>query len=134
MIALYVRLRGKLGRGARVGFRLIAAGLIVGFGSGMLWFPPGYVLGLAMLLTGVSSYLVGALRADVVPRTPLLLWVVAFVGAVVVGFGGMATGLDTGYVAIAIGHGFFNAGWIWLGRHMFAEHPFHDEGHTPALA
>ncbi|MDQ3952365.1 MAG: hypothetical protein M3279_05300, partial [Actinomycetota bacterium] len=121
MVALYMRLRGRLGRYARAGFRMIAAGLIVGFGSSMLWFAPGGGIALALLVAGVSLYLLGALRADVVPRGPLLMWAAGFVLAVVVGFGGMIAGIDTGYVTMGVGYGLFDAGWLWLGAHLWRE-------------
>ena len=121
MAALYVRLRGRLGRYARVGFRMIIAGLVVGFGSSMLWFAPGGAAGIALLIAGVTLYLVGALRADVVPRGPLLMWAAGFVAAVVVGFTGVIAGLDTGYAAMGAGYGLFDAGWLWLGAHLWRE-------------
>lgn len=120
-LALYLRLRGKLGRYGRIGFRTILAGLVVGFGSSVLWFAPGGAVALGMLVAGVSLYLYGALRADVVPRGPLLLWVAGFVVAVVVGFGGMIAGVDTGYVVMAVGYGLFDIGWMWLGWHLWNE-------------
>ncbi|MDQ3915318.1 MAG: permease prefix domain 1-containing protein [Actinomycetota bacterium] len=121
MVALYMRLRGKLGRYARVGFRTIAGGLVVGFGSSMLWFAPGGAVALAMLVAGTGFYLVGALRADVVPRGPLVVWATGFVLAVIVGFGGSVAGVDTGYAAMFFGYGLFDAGWVWLGTHLWNE-------------
>lgn len=91
-VALYVRLRGKLGRYGRAGFRMILGGLIVGFVSSMLWFTPGGGVALAMLTVGAAMSVIGALRAEVVPRGPLLLWATGFVVAVVAGFSGMAAG------------------------------------------
>lgn len=121
MAALYMRLRGKLGRYARVGFRLVVGGLAVGFGSSMLWFAPGGGVAIAMLIAGATLYLVGALRAEVVPRGPLLLWTAGFVLVVVIGFTGMIAGFDTGYAAMAAGYGLFDAGWLWLGAHLWRE-------------
>lgn len=134
MVALYLRLRGKLGRHGRVGFRLILAGLVVGFGSSVLWFAPGGGIALALLTTGAALYLIGALRADVVPRGPLLLWMAGFVTAVVVGYSGMFAGFDTGYVVAGIGYGLFDAGWIWLGTHMWNERAASGDGHRPVTA
>lgn len=127
MLALYVRLRGKLGRYGRVGFRTLVAGLVVGFGSSMLWFAPGGAAALAMLVAGCALYLVGALRTEVVPREPLYLWSIGFLVAVVTGFGGTVTGVDTGPVAAGAGYGLFDAGWIWLGGHLWRETPSADD-------
>lgn len=121
MVAAYVRLRGKLGRYGRIGFRMIIAGLVVGFGSSMLWFVPGGVAGIALLILGVALYLVGALHADVLPRGPILMWVVGFVTSVVIGLGGTATGVETGPFAMAAGYGLFSLGWVWLGAHLWSE-------------
>ena len=121
MVATYVRLRGKLGRYARVGFRLIAAGLVVGFGSSMLWFAPGGAVAIALLLAGAGLYLTGAVRARVLPRQPLLMWVAALVGAAVVGLGGTVVGRDLGRPAMAIGYGLFSLGWVKLGLHLWSE-------------
>jgi hypothetical protein len=134
MVALYMRLRGKLGRYARIGFRLIVAGLVVGFASSSLWFVPGGVAGLTMLIVGVAVYLLGAIRADVVPRTPLLLWVAGFALSVVIGFAGFLTSLETEYVAAGFGYGLFNLGWLWLGLHLWREQPADGEQRTPAVA
>nr|QEO74159.1 hypothetical protein [uncultured bacterium] len=129
MAALYVRLRGSLGRYARIGFRMIIAGLIVGFGSSMLWFAPGGAAGIALLIAGVALYLVGALRADVVPRGPLLMWAAGFAVAVIVGFAGVLAGIDTGYAAAGAGYGLFDAGWLWLGTHLWRENDRADAVH-----
>jgi hypothetical protein len=131
MVALYTRLRGKLGRYARVGFRLIITGLVVGFGSSMLWFVPGGVAAIAMLIVGAAFYLLGALRADVGPRQPLLLWAAGLVASVVIGLGGTVTGTETEYVAAGLGYGLFNAGWIWLGLHLWHEQPSTEEHTRP---
>ncbi|MDQ3985518.1 MAG: permease prefix domain 1-containing protein [Actinomycetota bacterium] len=134
MIALYLRLRGKLGRYARVGFRLIVAGLIVGFGSSMLWFAPGGVFGIVLLIVGVGLYLLGALRANVVPSGPILMWMTGFVISLVTGLVGSATGTDTGAVAAGAGYGLFSLGWVWLGAHLWSEKPALEQTHTPAAA
>lgn len=134
MVALYLRLRGKLGRHGRVGFRTFLGGFVVGFVSSMLWFAPGAAIGLAMITTGAALYLVGAIKADVVPRGPLLLWATGFVVAVVVGFGGMIAGVDTGYVVMGIGYGLFDAGWIRLGAHLWAEKSEQPDAHRPVTA
>jgi hypothetical protein len=134
MVALYVRLRGKLGRFGRIGFKLIIAGLVVGFASGMLWFLPGSVVGLVSLISGAGMYLAGAVRADVVPRGALYLWCAGFIGATAIGFGGSIANGETGYVAMAVGYGLFDAGWVWIGVHLFREHPDAEEHHTPAVA
>lgn len=123
MLAAYVRLRGKLGRYARIGFRLIVVGLIVGFGSSMLWFVPGGVFGILLLIAGVGLYLVGALRAGVLPKGPLFMWMAAFVASVVVGVAGSVIGIDTGLVVAPVGYGLFSLGWIWLGAHLWSEEP-----------
>lgn len=134
MVALYMRLRGKLGRYGRLGFRLIIAALFVGFGSSALWFAPGGVVAIAMLIAGAGLYLLGAIRATVVPRGPLLLWTAGFVTAVVVGLVGTATGIETGYVAAGAGYLLFNLGWLWLGAHLWNEAVVGDEQHTAAVA
>lgn len=134
MVALYLRLRGKLGRYGRTGFRLIVGGLVVGFVSGLLWFTPGGGVALAMLTTGSALALTGAIRADVVPRGALLLWAIAFVMAVVVGYAGMLAGVDTGYVVGAIGYGLFDAGWLWLGLHLWNERAASNDTHRPVTA
>lgn len=134
MIAAYVRLRGKLGRYARIGFRLIVVGLIVGFGSSMLWFVPGGVFGILLLIGGVGLYLIGALRADVLPRGPLFMWTAAFVASVVVGVAGSVAGTDTGLVAAPVGYGLFSLGWVWLGAHLWKEDPLAERPVTPVAA
>lgn len=134
MVALYLRLRGKLGRYGRVGFRMILGGLVVGFGSSMVWFAPGGGIALALLTAGAALYLIGALRADVVPRGPLLLWAAGFVLSVVVGFSGMLAGVDTGYVVMGIGYGLFDAGWVWLGTHLWNERAASSDAHRPVTA
>lgn len=134
MVALYMRLRGKLGRYARVGFRLIIGGLIVGFGSSMLWFAPGGGIAIALLVAGAALYLLGALRAETVPRPPLLMWTTGFVLAVAVGFGGVIAGVDTGYVAMAAGYGLFDAGWLWIGAHLWRETNAAEGVHAPVTA
>jgi hypothetical protein len=121
MFAAYMRLRGKLGRYARIGFRLIIAGLIIGFGSSAMWFAPGGAAGLTLLITGVALYLIGAIKADVLPREPFLLWFAAFVMATVVGFTGFFTSLETEYIASGVGYLGFVTGWVWLGLHMWNE-------------
>jgi hypothetical protein len=134
MIALYLRLRGKLGRLGRAGFMLIGTGLIVGFGSSMLWFVAGGIAGIALLIVGVALYLAGAFRANVVLRGPLYLWVAAFLSSVVIGLAGSVTGVETGFVAGGLGYGLFDAGWIWLGLHLWNEQQDAAEHHTAAIA
>lgn len=134
MVALYMRLRGKLGRYGRVGFRLIFAGLVISFAFSAMWFTAGAAFGLVIAMIGVASYLLGAIRADVVPRQPLLLWVIAFVAATLISLVGAVTGIALGYVAVGLGYGLFNAGWIWLGLHLWHEQPSTEEHHTPAVA
>lgn len=133
MFAVYMRLRGKLGRYARVGFRLIIAGLIIGFGSSAMWFAPGGAAGLALLITGVALYLVGAIKAGVLPREPFLLWFAAFVVATVVGFTGFFIRLETEWVAAGVGYVGFVVGWVWLGLNMWNESPA-DEPQAAATA
>lgn len=134
MVALYLRLRGNLGRYARFGARAVVAGLIVGFGSSALWFTPGAAVGIALLVAGTALYLVGALRAAVVPRGPLVLWSTGFVAAVLVGFGGAVAGADTGYAAMGAGYGLFDAGWIWLGAHLWGERAASRDAGAPVAA
>ena len=134
MFAVYMRLRGKLGRFGRIGFRLIIAGLIVGFGSSMLWFVPGGAVAIALLIIGVGLYLAGAMRADVLPRSPLFMWIAAFGASALIGLGGVVTGTDTGVVAMAAGYGLFSLGWVLLGSHLWAEKSGVQEGHTPLHA
>ena len=134
MLAVYFRLRGNLGRYARVGFTLIVAGLVVGFGSSMLWFVPGGVLGIVLLIVGVGLYLFGALRARVVPSGPIVMWVAAFLASTITGLAGSVTGTDTGLVATAAGYGLFCVGWVWLGAHLWSEKPALEETQTPAAA
>lgn len=131
MLAVYMRLRGKLGRYARIGFQLIAAGLVVGFGSSMLWFVPGGVVGITMLITGAGLYLVGALRADVLPRLPLRLWTAGVVLSAIIGMGGSLIGVDTGYVASGLGYWAFITGWVMLGSHLWSERPQADSSSFP---
>lgn len=127
MLALYLRLRGKLGRYARFGFRLIIIGLVTGFGSSMLWFTPGGVVAIALLIAGMGLYLVGALQTGVVPRAPLMLWVAGFILCTSVGLFGVVSGIDTGLFAAAIGYSGFGIGWLLLGTHLWSEHPTFEE-------
>ena len=90
--------------------------------SGMLWFAPGWVLGLAMTVVGLGIYLIAMTRSQVLPRAAVtLLWlgvaVAALVGAV-----GLAVEYDIGAAAIA-GQAMFAAGLTWIGAFLWSETP-----------
>ncbi|MGH2755428.1 MAG: permease prefix domain 1-containing protein [Actinomycetota bacterium] len=133
MFAVYMPLRGKLGRFARIGFSSIIAGLIIGFGSSAMWFVAGGVAGLGLLIVGVSLFLVGAIKADVLPRGAFMIWLASFTIATVVGLMGVVTGIDTAPIAGGAGYLGFITGWVWLGRHMWNEIPA-DEPQRAATA
>lgn len=121
-LAMYRRVRGNLGVWGRRGFQLVVAGTVIGFASSMAWFEPGGWAGLAMVAGGLGSYLVGVLRADVLPASAVKLLILTTAATFCIGLGGTLLKSDTGLVAQLVGSVGLALAMTWIGVSLYGEH------------
>ncbi|HVF52845.1 MAG TPA: permease prefix domain 1-containing protein [Actinomycetota bacterium] len=121
LVALYLRVRGKLVPYGRLGTRVAIVGFVAVVVSSSLWFAPGALVGLLAIFVGLGSFFVGTIRSGVVPRGPLALGIAGLVGAFLVGLVGTLLGFDSGPTAALVGVGALATGWAWLGLHLWSE-------------
>jgi hypothetical protein len=121
MFGMYIRTRGQLGRTGRFAFRLTVIGFVMGFGSGMFYFGPGWFLGLLVMLVGLFVYFAAVVRADVLPRTWVLTLVGGIVFAILLGLFGWLTGIEGNGVTTSIGAAAMMAGFIGIGWNLWSE-------------
>ncbi|HJR44873.1 MAG TPA: permease prefix domain 1-containing protein [Actinomycetota bacterium] len=123
LVALYLRVRGKLVPYGRTGTRLALTGIVIATVSTRLFFGPGVLVGVLSVLVGLAMFLIGALRTGVVPRGPIRIWIAGLVVSMILAIGGTFSGVDVGRVSPTILNGAFALGWIWLGAHLWSEQP-----------
>ncbi len=127
LVALYMRIRGKLVAFGRMGSRLTIIGFVMATVSSWLWFAPGALVGAFAMLVGLVLYFVGALKTGVVPRGPIAIWIAGVLGSIGLGAVGLLTGIDAGPMIPVVFTSAFTVGWIWLGAHLWSEKPSTEE-------
>lgn len=123
LVALYMRVRGKLLPYGRIGSRLMIAGFILTVISNWLWFAPAAFGGPIAMMVGLGLYLFGAMRSGVVPRGPIAIWIGGLVAAFSLGSLDLFFQIDAGPLAPLVATTGFVVGWIWLGAHLWSEQP-----------
>jgi hypothetical protein len=126
LIGIYVRLRGQMGRTARIGSRLLLIGFPGALLSSAFWFGPGALFGMALAITGAAIYFVEMYRSGILPRGAAGLVIIGFAGALIVGLAGMYLDFD-GNAAAAAGQAITVAGFVWIGIHLWSEQPSQEE-------
>lgn len=131
LAGVYVRLRGQLGRTARVGVRMVFLGVPGTFISGALWFLPGYALFLPMAVAGFGVYLVAMTRSSILPRRAVaLLW--CGVGALgLTGAVGLLVEVDVG-AGGGVGMLLVAGGLVWIGSYLWSERLDETRAESPA--
>lgn len=121
LVGIYLRGRGSMGALGRIGFRLLVAGIVIGYGSSLAWFVPGAFAGLVVLTVGAGTYFAGLHRSPDFPNGATALLGAAFVACLVVGTATALAGVDAGAMAGIAGMAGFGGGFAWLGLHMWGE-------------
>lgn len=121
LVALYMRVRGKLVPYGRLGPRVAIIGFLAIVVSLRFWFAPGVLVGMIAIIVGLGTFFVGAIRSGVVPSGPVAIWIAGIAGTFVVAVGGALLGLDAGLVASLVGIAALATGWAWLGLHLWSE-------------
>ena len=121
LVALYMRVRGKLIPLGRLGPRVAIVGFVVIVVSSRLWFAPGALLGFIAVFVGLGAYFVGVIRSGVVPRGPVVMWIGGIAATFLIGLIGTLLGFDSGPTAVMVGIAALAVGWAWLGVHLYNE-------------
>lgn len=132
LVALYMRVRGKLVPYGRLGTRVAIVSFLMVVVSSSLWFAPGALLGMIGIFVGLGAFFVGTIRSGVVPRGPLMIWIGGIAATFVIGLVGTLLNYDAGPVSVLVGLAALTVGWAWLGLHLWSEEA--STGSDPELA
>lgn len=121
LVALYMRVRGKLVPYGRLGTRVAIIGFLAIVVSLRVWFAPGALLGMIAIFVGLGAFFVGTIRSGVVPRGPVAIWIAGIGATFVVGLVGSLLEFDAGIAAALVGIAALTIGWAWLGLHLWSE-------------
>ncbi|HET7482638.1 MAG TPA: permease prefix domain 1-containing protein [Actinomycetota bacterium] len=121
LVALYMRVRGKLVPFGRLGPRISIAGFFIVLVSMRFWFGPGTLVGMIAIVAGLGAFFIGTIRSGVVPRGPVALWIGGLLMSFTVGLGSVLIDVDAGALIPLIGLTALMVGWAWLGLHLWAE-------------
>lgn len=127
LVALYMRVRGKLVPLGRLGPRVAIAGFLLVLISVRMWFAPGALVGVITILVGLGAFFIAAMRSGVIPRGPIAIWLGGIAGAFIAGLVTMLMSVDPGVLVPLIGLTCFAVGWIWLGKHLWNQDAVDDQ-------
>ena len=132
LAGVYVRLRGQLGRTARLGARMLYVGVPGMLICSTMWFAPGALLFMLMAIVGFCLYLVAMTRSEILPRRAVaLLWVGA-AGSALIGIVGFTFKIEQAEAAGVAGQVFLAAGLVWIGLHLWREVAGPEPSESPA--
>ena len=130
LAGIYVRLRGQLGRTARVGVRMLYLGVPGMLICSSMWFREGALVFLGTWVTGFAIYLFAMTRSEILPRAALrLLWL--GIAGVAVWTVGNVFSLELAPPALA-GQVLLWAGLVWIGAFLWTETPEPNRFDVPA--